>query len=694
MNLFLHGSNYLWPSFPNALRRWLCFWLVIALGAALPTLKAKELPPLEVLSVLSPAYTRYQEVEKETARLLKAEDFAGLDALAQELRESKESLLMGTWLLSGFYQSAVVVSRDDPVQTEQAVKFYERWAAEKPESITAQVCLADAYTDYAWAARGSGWASTVTDEGQRLMDERLEKAWEVLKKARQLEQKCPQWVVEAQTVALGQGWSYDTYFKIVDEAIRLEPTYGKYYSNACYWLLPRWYGEEGDFEKWIAEQADAHPEKDKHYARLVWQADSLGMPEEMVFAEGRLDWDRTKRGFALWMQELPESLPLRFELLRLALLADDRTTAREQLEVTGGKYWPPNWNRRPEKFESARQFAYADGANPLLMTVKSRPASNPITPQVVQAVNIFAHIVGGLIAGALCLVLALQRKRGLLGSLLLGVCVVLAVLYGTMAAAVPAFVFVLYLWSKETADLPEKPPHSWGITLLWVLLVLGLYLGTQIVATVLAMIPGMTAGGLGANTVMALTKKLFISGEAFIIIINAQWLSLLLLLAVCGRQSWKGLRERLGLHPTALGRAFLYILAAAAVITASGFLAERLDDGRTQASLELIATGVQSPLIFFLAVVVLAPVFEELLMRGYAFQGWLPKFGFYGTAFLSSAIFAISHIQYGWAGLLHIFILGSVLGWVRWKANSVYPCIILHVMNNLAYFLTVVFDQP
>jgi membrane protease YdiL (CAAX protease family) len=649
------------------------------------TSHALELPPREELTTPSPAVTREKEILNETARLREAADFSGLDALATELRQSRESFLNGTWLLTSFYGEAVKVPRKDPAGANRAIAFYERWATEKPESITAQLCLADAYVDYAWAARGSGWGNTVTDEGWRLMAERLEKAWDVLQKASRLEEKCPHWFAVAQTVALGEAWERERYMKMVNEAIQREPSFGDYYNNACYWLLPRWHGEEGDFEKWIAEQADAHPDKDKHYARLVWQADSLGMPDELVFADDRLDWERAKRGFIVWLEEAPDSIALRFELTRLAVLADDPATAREQFEITGGKYWPGYWQGKAAVFEQARRFAFESGPNPLRQVAETR--SKSLDPRFVQGIGILGHALGGCIAGTLCLILGLRRKQAAAAVLMFVICIVLAILYGTLAAALPAFVFAAYIWSKEPEDFTERPPHLWGITLLWVILVMGLNLGMQIVATMLALFPALAGGG--ASAVLAATKDLMASGEGFAMVANSQWISLLLLLVLSAGQTVPGLRARFGFHATPWGRAAIYIVVGALVICASGYLSSEFQDERTKEALELIAQGVHSPALFLLAVVILAPLFEELLMRGYAFQGLMPKFGFYGTAIATSIIFALCHIQYGWAGLLHVFILGFVLSWIRSKTGSIYPCIALHTLNNLAYTVSI-----
>jgi len=65
----------------------------------------------------------------------------------------------------------------------------ESWAADKPKLISPCLALVEAYHGYAWAARGSGVASTVTDAAEKLMEDRIQKSFAWLRKAQDLDQK-------------------------------------------------------------------------------------------------------------------------------------------------------------------------------------------------------------------------------------------------------------------------------------------------------------------------------------------------------------------------------------------------------------------------------------------------------------------------------------------------------------------------
>jgi uncharacterized protein len=105
-------------------------------------------------------------------------------------------------------------------------------------------------------------------------------------------------------------------------------------------------------------------------------------------------------------------------------------------------------------------------------------------------------------------------------------------------------------------------------------------------------------------------------------------------------------------------------------------------DERTRKALELMSLGWQSPLFFLLSVVIIVPFFEELIYRGYLFRAWIESWGFARTALFGSLLFALPHFHYGWSGLLFVFILGYMLFYLRWKTQSLIPCLILHLLNN------------
>ncbi len=230
---------------------------------------------------------------------------------------------------------------------------------QKPDSITAPVALAETLRNYAWKARGGGWAGEVTETGWKLFHERLAECAKVLGIGAKREDRCPRWFVVAQQVALGQAWPRESYEKIYSEAVQFAPDYtGPYFSKA-YYLLPRWYGKEGELERYVSEVSNQRGGEDGDvlYAWIVWYLHDLQLYRN-IFQETGLSWPRVKKGFGVLQERYPESLTVQSELCYLAGHAGDRTLMRDLFTKLEGKMDECVWHEKA-RFIEHRQWAFS-----------------------------------------------------------------------------------------------------------------------------------------------------------------------------------------------------------------------------------------------------------------------------------------------------------------------------------------------
>ena len=81
-----------------------------------------------------------------------------------------------------------------------------------------------------------------------------------------------------------------------------------------------------------------------------------------------------------------------------------------------------------------------------------------------------------------------------------------------------------------------------------------------------------------------------------------------------------------------------------------------------------------------LVAVFVAPFCEEIFFRGFVFPG-ICKAMPVGWAIVSSALlFALAHVDP--ASFVVLFIIGLALAFLRWRTNSLWPGIFLHLINN------------
>ena len=89
------------------------------------------------------------------------------------------------------------------------------------------------------------------------------------------------------------------------------------------------------------------------------------------------------------------------------------------------------------------------------------------------------------------------------------------------------------------------------------------------------------------------------------------------------------------------------------------------------------------PAMAFAAIIV-APAGEELMFRGFLFRGFVrSENSAWPAIVVISLLWAALHIQYDWAGMLQIFVVGLYLGWMRWTSGSTLLTFLLHALFNL-----------
>ena len=90
-------------------------------------------------------------------------------------------------------------------------------------------------------------------------------------------------------------------------------------------------------------------------------------------------------------------------------------------------------------------------------------------------------------------------------------------------------------------------------------------------------------------------------------------------------------------------------------------------------------------MLFFIAVVVVAPIGEEIAFRGFLFRGLSASFlGVAGTLVVTSAAWARCTSSTTPSMLPQILLIGLLLGWLRWASGSTLLTILLHMLANLA----------
>ena len=90
--------------------------------------------------------------------------------------------------------------------------------------------------------------------------------------------------------------------------------------------------------------------------------------------------------------------------------------------------------------------------------------------------------------------------------------------------------------------------------------------------------------------------------------------------------------------------------------------------------------------LLLFSVMFIAPLIEEVVFRGFLLKGFSKTFmGAEGAVALTSLLWAVMHLQYEFAYVAVIFMIGLVFGYARIKTGSLFVPMTMHmVMNGIA----------
>lgn len=234
------------------------------------------------------------------------------------------------------------------------------------------------------------------------------------------------------------------------------------------------------------------------------------------------------------------------------------------------------------------------------------------------------------------------------------------------------------------APPPAAPPTPWGswATIGFLLLILGgMMVGQMAVLVPWVVVRMVRDPGADINE---LAETLQYDGDLLAVATFAGaivTLGLVILLVKARRISP---RDYLALGRVRLKIVLPWALALLVFVVAFDSLSTLLDRPVVPESMRRVyETAAFLPLLW-IAVVIVAPLWEEIVFRGFGFPGLRSsRLGMAGAIIVPALFWTALHVQYDAYDLGFVFLLGLLFGYARERTGSVTVPIVLHVLNNL-----------
>jgi hypothetical protein len=300
------------------------------------------------------------QIEQQIPSMMKL-----LAEAVQEKEQSKSSLLFVTDLFSDVIQDV----RGD---RKTAIELIDQAYAAGPASLRA-ASKGMNLVSYAWDARGSGWANSVTEDGWRLMNERLIQAKTLLENAWEND-PTESLVSEAMLrVALGLNFERAVMDRWWQRAMRADPHNTEACSKKMYFLEPKWHGSQEDmitFGRFLLKQERW---QDRQPLQLISaHTISASYGDEDTYYRDADVWQDMDQVFSGFLQRFPEQIHERTRYAYFAVKAQQWKIAHQQFTLLADK---PRWN----VFSSPTHYRYVQQ--------RAKVFSSPIGEKILNAVK-------------------------------------------------------------------------------------------------------------------------------------------------------------------------------------------------------------------------------------------------------------------------------------------------------------------
>ncbi|KAB7615804.1 hypothetical protein F9L33_03315 [Amylibacter sp. SFDW26] len=262
-------------------------------------------------------------------------DFIGVDALADEYRDTRARTDSGVWKLAQLYYGlgdSIKYTRiaSDKKQLDNITKEY---LEKHPNSPTAIIARSKFFVALAWSYRGGGVASTVPDDAWEPFYENLKLAQSLLQEHKNIASSDPHWYALNIEIQKGLGRSQGNLAASIAEGVQVFPYYYDIYFQAASALSPFWNGSRIHIDAFARSAAESTKDIDGNsvYARIYWSLKKGLRKSEKLFRDYDVDWEKMKRG----MEDIMVQYPDQWNIVNFAVFsceAGDVDTTRDYIE--------------------------------------------------------------------------------------------------------------------------------------------------------------------------------------------------------------------------------------------------------------------------------------------------------------------------------------------------------------------------
>jgi membrane associated rhomboid family serine protease len=303
-----------------------------------------------------------------------AGDYERLESSMNQFLELLEDLPDGSSRYEGLVGGLIDLFRFGGLAPDVAFGHTADWRRRAKSSTMADLVEAIIFTEWAWSARGVGFANSVSSQNMAVYTYRTQMAAAALDDLADRAADNPLWYRLSLDVGLDQSKDKDKLREIFDQGLAKAPGYRPLYRAMLRALMPRWGGTYEDVDKFI-NQIYAQTAKERgyeRYAELYSTYAGLEGDELNLFADTPAFWSGMNTGYLGLLKRYPKSDAVLNSFANFACRADDKVTYNRLRGVVGTRLSSTAWSTK-YSIEACDKKLAAAGGFPNSLTPEALP---------------------------------------------------------------------------------------------------------------------------------------------------------------------------------------------------------------------------------------------------------------------------------------------------------------------------------
>lgn len=246
---------------------------------------------------------------------------------------------------------------DDASLFKPYIQAIEKWIETYPDSEIAYMCMGNAYYNYGYNARGTGYAHEVPRKNWKLFRKRVKIAAEFTLKSLEIDPNNN--IALNQMISIAKhhpDWPDSQMEEWFLRAISVDPSDVKFYRTKLFYLVPKWGSSDNERFQFARKTVETAPENSMapvilataHWEKYLEDCDPEYFKNRAVWREMQHLYDELVRRF-------PESNKRHNWYARTAYLAGDFAVAKREFNLIGENWGKDVWETY-DNFDSHRQY--------------------------------------------------------------------------------------------------------------------------------------------------------------------------------------------------------------------------------------------------------------------------------------------------------------------------------------------------